>query len=47
MFIQAKLGIRNIEVIYMFQFGTGVNALKISSLTGFTDSDRYLELHPE
>jgi hypothetical protein len=41
------LGIRNIEVIYLFQFGTGVNALKVVSITGFPDSKRYLELHPE
>lgn len=45
--VHAKLGIRNIEVIYLFQFGTRVNALKIVSVTGFTDSNRYLELHPE
>ncbi|KAF8500397.1 hypothetical protein F5888DRAFT_1801920 [Russula emetica] len=45
--LDAKLGIRNIEVIYLFQFGTGVNALKIVSVTGFTDSNRYMELHPE
>jgi hypothetical protein len=45
-FIQAKLEIRNIEVVYLFQFGTGSNALKIVSITGFTDSERYLELRP-
>ena len=47
MFIYVKLGIRNIEIIYLFQFGMGVNAMKIVSVIGFTDGNQYLELRPE
>lgn len=42
--VHAKLEANNIELVYFFQFGTGVNALKIASITGFADSRRYLEL---
>lgn len=42
--VHAKLEANNIEIVYFFQFGTGVDALKIASITGFADSRRYLEL---
>lgn len=45
--VHAKLETLNIEVVYLFKFGTGIDALKVVQVIEFSDSKRYLEVDPQ